>query len=84
VTVVAFILFFLAGLAFGFAAPGKWKWIPLLFPIFLFIGAFLFNGGVDSTAVIRFIVALIVMVVGILIGIVLDSREDRGTAAQTG
>jgi hypothetical protein len=83
VGVVAYLLFFLAGLGFGFAAAGKWKWAPLLFPLLLWLGAVLVN-GVDSASVIRLIVALAVMVVGILIGIVLDSREERGTAAQTG
>jgi hypothetical protein len=81
--VIPYLLFFLAGLGFGFAATGKWKWIPLVFPIFLWIGAVLVN-GIDSTAVIRLIVALAVMVVGILLGIVLDSREKRGTAAEAG
>jgi hypothetical protein len=83
VGVVAYVLFFLAGLGFGFAAPGKWKWLPLLFPLFLWVGAVLVN-GVDAASVIRLIVALVVMVVGILIGILLDSREQRGTAAETG
>jgi hypothetical protein len=83
VTIIAYLLFFLSGLGFGFAAVGKWKWLPLLFPIFLWIGAVLVN-GIDATAVIRLIVALAVMVAGILIGILLDSREQRGTAAQTG
>jgi hypothetical protein len=83
VGVVAYLLFFLAGLGFGFAAVGKWKWLPLIFPLLLWVGAVLVN-GVDSTSVIRLIVALVVMVVGILLGILLDSREQRGTAAQTG
>jgi hypothetical protein len=83
VTIVAYLLFFLAGLGFGFAAPGKWKWLPLLFPLFLWVGAVLVN-SIDTTSVIRLIVALVLMVAGILIGILLDSREQRGTAAQTG
>jgi len=83
VTIVAYLLFFLAGLGFGFAAPGKWKLLPLLFPLFLWVGAVLVN-GVDVTSVILLIVALALMVGGILIGILLDSREQRGTAAQSG
>ena len=81
--VVPYLLFFLAGLGFGFAATGKWKWAPIVFPIFLWIGAVLLN-GIDSTAVIRLIVALAIMVAGILLGMVLDSREKRGTAAEAG
>jgi hypothetical protein len=81
--IVAYLMFFLAGLGFGFAAVGKWKWLPLIFPIALWIGAVLVN-GIDGTAVIRLVIALIVTVVGVLLGIVLDSREQRGTAAETG
>ena len=81
--VVAYLLFFLAGLGFGFAAPGRWKWLPVFFPIFLWIGAVLVN-GIDASAIIRLIVALAVTVGGILLGIMLDSREQRGTAAETG
>jgi hypothetical protein len=83
VAVVAYLLFFLAGLGFGFAAPGRWKWVLILFPIFLWIGAVLVN-GIDSAAVIRLIVALVLTVAGILLGIMLASREQRGTAAETG
>jgi hypothetical protein len=83
VSVIPYILFFLAGMGFGFAAAGKWKWLPIVFPIFLWIGAVLVN-GVDATSVIRLIIALVLTVVGILIGMVLDSREQRGTAAEAG
>jgi hypothetical protein len=30
--IIAYLLFFLAGLGFGYAAEGKWRWLPLLFP----------------------------------------------------
>jgi hypothetical protein len=83
VGVIAYLLFFGAGLGFGFAAVGKWKWLPLVFPVALWIGAVLVN-GIDSTAVIRLIIAIVVTVAGIIVGMVLDSREQRGTAAQTG
>ena len=82
-TIVAYLLFFLAGMGFGFSAVGKWKWLPLVFPLFLWVGAVLVN-GVDATSVVRLIIALVVMVAGILIGILLDSREQRGTAAEAG
>ena len=81
--VIAYLLFFFAGLGFGFAAVGKWKWLPLIFPLALWVGAVLVN-GIDSTAVIRLIVAIVLTVAGIIVGMVLDSREQRGTAAQTG
>ena len=82
-SVVPYIMFFLAGMGFGFAAVGKWKWLPVVFPVFLWIGAVLVN-GVDSTSVIRLVIALVLTVVGILIGMMLDSREQRGTAAEAG
>jgi hypothetical protein len=81
--VIAYLLFFFAGLGFGFAAVGKWKWLPLIFPLALWVGAVLVN-GIDSTAVIRLIIAIVLTVAGIIVGMVLDSREQRGTAAQTG
>ena len=34
----AYLLFFLAGLGFGYAASGRWKWVPLAFPLLLGIG----------------------------------------------
>jgi hypothetical protein len=83
VGVIAYLLFFFAGLGFGFAAVGKWKWLPLVFPLALWVGAVLVN-GIDSTAVIRLIIAIVLTVAGIIVGMVLDSREQRGTAAQTG
>lgn len=81
--VIAYLLFFFAGLGFGFAAVGKWKWLPLIFPLALWVGAVLVN-GIDSTAVIRLIIAIVLTVAGIIVGMVLDSREQRGTATQTG
>ena len=81
--VIAYLLFFFAGLGFGFAAVGKWKWLPLVFPLALWVGAVLVN-GIDSTAVIRLIIAIVLTVAGIIVGMVLDSREQRGTATQTG
>ena len=33
--IIAYLLFFLAGLGFGYAAEGKWRWLPLLFPLAL-------------------------------------------------
>jgi hypothetical protein len=82
VAVVAYLLFFLAGLGFGFAAPGRSKWLPVIFPIFLWIGAVLVN-GIDAASIIRLIIALAVTVAGILLGIMLDSREQRRAAAET-
>jgi hypothetical protein len=41
-------MFFLGGLGSGFAAPGGWKWLPLAFPLGLFVIAVL-QEGADGT-----------------------------------
>jgi hypothetical protein len=81
VVVVAYVLFFVAGLGFGYAAVGRWKWLPLLFPLALALGAAL-QQGVDGTWVFRLIVALVVTVGGVLLGALLDSRGQRGERAR--
>jgi hypothetical protein len=80
VGVAAYVLFFLAGLGFGFAA-GKWRWLPLAFPLALALGAAL-KQGIDVTLVLRLIVALLVTAGGILLGALLDSRDQRGEQAR--
>jgi hypothetical protein len=79
--VAAYVLFFVAGVGFGYAAVGKWKWLPLLFPLALAIGAAL-QQGVDGTWVFRLIVALIVTAGGVVLGAVLDARGERGERAR--
>jgi hypothetical protein len=73
VGITAYLLFFLAGLGFGYAAPARWRWLPLLFPLALALGAVM-NHGLDGAIVVRFIIALIVTVLGILAGSLIDSR----------
>ena len=70
--IVGYILFFLAGVGFGYAAPGKLVWVPLLFPIVLALIA-VASTGID---VIALIVALLVTVVGILVGMMLRNRGE--------
>jgi hypothetical protein len=81
VGVVAYLLFFLAGLGFGYAAVGKWKWLPILFPLVLALGAAI-QQGIDGTWVFRLIVALVVTVGGVLLGAMLDARGERGERAR--
>ena len=81
VGVAAYVLFFIAGLAFGYAAVGKWKFLPIVFPLALALGAAL-QQGVDGTWVLRLIVALVVTVGGVLLGAMLDSRGERGERAR--
>ena len=75
VGITAYVLFFLAGIGFGYAAPTYWKWLPILFPIALALGA-VFLHGLDGTIVIRLVIALIVTAVGVFVGIMIDAREE--------
>jgi len=81
VGVTAYVLFFLAGLGFGYAAPGKWKWLPIAFPLALALGAAV-TQGIDDAWVIRLIIALIVTAGGVLLGALLDARGERGERAR--
>lgn len=78
--VAAYVLFFLAGLGFGYAAPGKWKWLPIAFPLALALGAVL-QQGIDGALVVRLIVALLVTSGGVLLGALLEARGERGERA---
>ncbi|MFN2617699.1 MAG: hypothetical protein ABR581_11355 [Thermoleophilaceae bacterium] len=77
--VAAFVLFFLAGLGFGYSLTGVAKLIPLIFPLLLAAGAFV-QWGLDGAIVTRLIVAVIVTLVGVVIGTILAMRGDRREA----
>jgi hypothetical protein len=76
--VASYVMFFLGGLGFGFAAPGGWKWLPLAFPLGLFVIAVL-QEGTDGTVVIRLIVALLITIAGVLLGALLEQRSIRAS-----
>jgi hypothetical protein len=78
--VVPFILFALAGLGFGFAAPGWTKVLPLVFPLILGIFAMV-TYGVDGWIVLRLVIALLLTAVGIVVGRVLEARYTRDATA---
>ena len=73
---ISYLLFFLAGVGFGYAAPAKWKWLPLLFPLALGVGAILIH-GLDGSILLRLVIALIITVLGILLGTMIDARAER-------
>jgi hypothetical protein len=73
--VIAYLLFFIAGVGFGYAAPPKWRWLPLLFPLALGIGALL-RDGLDAAILIRLVVALAITVAGIFVGTLIDARTS--------
>jgi hypothetical protein len=79
--IVAFVLFFLAGLGFGYAAP-SWptKFIPIAFPLVLALPAFA-RDGISAGSLVRLIVALLLTVAGIAVGRMLELRESRGSPA---
>ena len=74
--ITAYVLFFLAGIGFGYAAPTRWKWLPVLFPIALALGA-IFIHGVDAAVVVRLTIALVVNAAGIFVGMLIEARADR-------
>jgi hypothetical protein len=75
VGITAYVLFFLAGIGFGYAAPTRWKWLPVLFPIALALGA-VFLHGLDGAVLIRLVIALIVTAAGIFVGMMIDARGE--------
>jgi steroid 5-alpha reductase family enzyme len=75
VGITAYVLFFLAGLGFGYAAEGKWRWLPLLFPLALGLFA-LFTYGPDASVLIRLIVALLITAGGVVLGTIIDARTS--------
>ena len=77
--VIAFLLFLLAGVGFGYAAAGIWKWFPLVFPLLLALAAAL-GEGLDGTLLLRLVVALALTAGGVILGMVLDPGEQQGRA----
>jgi hypothetical protein len=72
VALIAYILFFLAGLGFGYAALGRWKWIPLAFPLALALSA-LINDGLELALLLRLVIALALTAGGVLLGRRIDA-----------
>ena len=73
---IPYILFFLAGLGWGYALFGIWRWTALLFPLLLALFAF-WKDGVSGGSVAELLVALGLTAGGIVIGTILAVREDR-------
>jgi hypothetical protein len=75
--IVGFVLFFLAGVGFGYAAPGGFKFIPFVFPLLLALGAFL-RDGLQGEIFLRLLLALVLTGIGIFLGMYLDERSREG------
>jgi hypothetical protein len=80
--VVAYVLFFLAGLGFGYAAIGIWKWLPLAFPLLLALAAAA-SEGVDGTMLLRLAVALLLTAAGVVLGI-MRAPDEQPQRAEPG
>jgi hypothetical protein len=76
VGITAYVLFFLAGIGFGYAAATRWKWLPVLFPIALALGAVMVH-GLDGAIIARLIAALIVTALGVFVGMMIEARASR-------
>jgi hypothetical protein len=81
VGITAYVLFLLAGVGFGYAAPGPYKLLPFLFPLALALGA-VAREGIDATLIVRLVVALVVTAVGIVLGGLLDQRTAGSDSAR--
>jgi hypothetical protein len=77
--VVAYLLFFLAGLGFGYAAAGIWKWLPLVFPLLLALQAAAAE-GLDGTLLVRLAIALAVTAAGVVLGMLRDPGAEAKRA----
>jgi hypothetical protein len=73
--VVSYVLFFVAGLGFGYAAAGRWRWLPIAFPLVLALFTVL-KDGADGVLFVRLAIALIVAAVGVIAGAMLAPEEQ--------
>ena len=77
--VMGYVLFFLAGLGFGYAAPKWGKFLPILFPIALALGAMM-KDGFEGEVVLRLVLAVALTIGGIVLGMALDARSSSRQA----
>jgi hypothetical protein len=80
--VLGYVLFFVAGLGFGYAAPGNLKLIPFLFPVALALGA-MARDGVQGEILLRLLVALVITAIGIFLGRTLEERLEPDETTDT-
>jgi len=78
--VIGFLLFFLTGFIFGYAAPKAWAFIPLLLPILVGIYTGLMD-VFDTALVVKILVGVGVTLLGIVLGRALvyslEGRQSR-------
>ena len=74
---VGFVVFFVAGFVFGYAAPGWSAFIPVLFPLVIGIYTGL-TQGFDGHIVLYTLIGVVVTLVGIVLGRMLTARLEGG------
>jgi hypothetical protein len=74
--VISYVLFFIAGLGFGYAAVGPWRWLPLVLPLLL-AGFTALQEGIDGVLLVRLLIALVVTAVGVIAGTMLGGDAPR-------
>ena len=79
---LAYLLFFVAGLAFGYAARRGFKLAPLAFPLLLALLAVV-QGSFDGEGLVRLVAALIVTAFGIVLGGLLEAGVARRGVSST-
>ena len=79
--IIGYVLFFLAGVGFGYAAPGGYKFAPVLFPLVLALGAVI-RDGVSGEVLLKLLLALVLTGIGIFLGLLLDERSRESEAAE--
>jgi hypothetical protein len=78
--IIGYVLFFFAGLGFGYAAPGGTKFLPFIFPILLAMGAAA-RDGLLVGILLKLLLALVITTIGIGLGWMLDARSRRKSEA---
>ena len=77
--VAGFIVFFLAGLAFGYAAPGVWGLFPVVIPFVMGVYTGL-TTGFDGHVILFTVIGMVVSLVGSLLGRALQYRLEGDEA----
>ncbi|HEX8066501.1 MAG TPA: hypothetical protein VF520_08240 [Thermoleophilaceae bacterium] len=78
---MGFVLFAFAGVAFGYAAPRAWAFLPIAIPLTLglYTG---FRDGFDGELVVLIALGVAVTVVGVIVGrLIVGRTEGRGATA---
>ena len=80
--ILPYILFFLAGLAFGYALEGQLAWVVLVIPLLFALGAAL-SQGVDGEMLVKVVIALGLTGVGVLAGRAIGGRPSPDAAPRS-